>query len=140
MILYVKAPSGDSKLLWGQQTPTVDDCGKDEYDEGDIPIFVPLGPEPTCTNQEDKVKALSEASPNRQELITFYLDNGGYDADALIQGFGIDNHMHFKSKNTAGILDLELLEMEGGTTTIIGDPLATKSISISADNGDYVHY
>jgi len=78
----------------------------------------------TCTDdrpKEDKMKP-TIASTDETEVITFYLNNGGYSSTTLITGQSTGNDINFKSKDTSGTLRINLVEVnpaDGSTISIL---------------------
>ena len=68
----------------------------------------------TCTQdrpKEDKLK-LAVSSTEEIDLITFYLNNGGYLVNTQVAGQAEGNEINFKSSSVSGTLKIKLVEVD----------------------------
>jgi len=123
----IQPPSGDATVFLGIN-PGGAGCSKDTFTTFQN---IELGQSYNGCGQEDKLQ-LTSGTTDEEDYALFWLNNGGYGADAQIIGLSTGSDLNFKSKNVAGTWNIKLVEVDPSGPTV-DSILATKSVSVNAN-------
>jgi hypothetical protein len=122
--LLITVPIGGATVLFGIN-PGGAGCSKNTFNS--FQSFALVESNNGCL-QEDKMK-ITSGTTDEEDMVLFYLDNGGFDADTQVIGLESGNEINFKSRSVAGTLKIKLVQVNPSTQAI-EELLDTKSESV----------